>query len=67
MTDQNSTIVCWITAAHRSALNLVAAKITHDHLKTSSFVTVSFITLSPSKIVTKIKKRQQLFKLLILQ
>ena len=67
MTDQNSTIVCWITAAHRSALNLVAAKITHDHLETSSFVTVSFITLSPSKFVTKIKKKQQLFKLLILQ
>ena len=83
MTDQNLTIVRWITAAHRSlthrsssrsssithsslithqsliaahrsALNLMAAKITQDHLKTSSFVTVSFITLSPSKIVIKI-------------
>ena len=35
----------------------MAAKITQDHLKTASFVTVSFITLSPSKNVIKMLKK----------
>lgn len=43
MTDQNLTILCLITETHRSALNLVAAKITQDHLKTSSVVTQSLL------------------------
>ena len=56
MTDQNLTIVCWITAAHRSALNLVAAKITHDHLETSSFVSLFYYTITIKNCHKNLKK-----------